>query len=424
MLGITMALLLLVILLHFNIGCAFKLNKKSERLDDTELKMLTAQKEKRDMHYHLQNMKGRSNITATQERSPGGEIHRFEENEKKTQEHLGNIKLEAIPEAFHRLKKRFTVEKKQNLRFRRRVSQRDVLGSLSNNSGTLTKNTFAFFEDLRELSEGLKETNKNMKEMYTNTSTVLDSMTMKMANVISSVVESIINRTMTQFSLQFLQHIPCQVSQPKSCLEILKSGSKESGLYSLFPGGHAIQVYCDQETDNGGWTVFQRRQDGSVDFYRNWEAYKIGFGNPTGEFWLGNDNLHRLLTVKSRYELRVDLGDFDDNTVFAKYSRFKVGPESSNYRLTVGGYSGDAGDSLYYHNAQMFSTKDRDNDEWSTSCSQRCSGAWWYQSCKYANLNGLYNTDRRSYDSKNINWNNWKSSYPLQFSEMKFRERV
>ena len=185
-----------------------------------------------------------------------------------------------------------------------------------------------------------------------------------------------------------------------------------------------FQVFCDQERDGGGWTVFQRRQDGSVDFFRNWVEYRNGFGDLHGEFWLGNENLHRLLSVKGRYELRVDLGDFDGNTTFAKYNRFMVGSENENYVLTVERYSGDAGESLDYHNGQKFSTKDRDNDRSSGSCSQKYKGAWWYNACYSSNLNGLYNTDKQSTDPKNICWWHWKGRHPLKFTEMKFRELV
>ena len=60
------------------------------------------------------------------------------------------------------------------------------------------------------------------------------------------------------------------------------------------------------ETDGGGWTVFQRRQDGSVDFYRNWTDYENGFGYLNGEFWLGLSKIHRLSKGGSNI-LRIDL---------------------------------------------------------------------------------------------------------------------
>ena len=117
-------------------------------------------------------------------------------------------------------------------------------------------------------------------------------------------------------------------------------------MYTIIPdGGKPIQVLCDMTTVGGGWTVFQRRLNGSVDFFLGWESYKKGFGNLGGEFWLGNDKLHRL-TAAGDTKLRVDLEDFDGNITYAEYTTFKVADEGDKYRLLIGGYSGTAGDSL------------------------------------------------------------------------------
>ena len=106
-----------------------------------------------------------------------------------------------------------------------------------------------------------------------------------------------------------------------------------------------MQVLCDMTTNGGGWTVFQRRLNGSVDFYRDWSSYKNGFGDLHGEFWLGNDNLHRL-TAAGNVSLRVDLEDFEGNITYAEYATFKVADQADKYRILIGGYSGTAGDGM------------------------------------------------------------------------------
>ena len=111
-------------------------------------------------------------------------------------------------------------------------------------------------------------------------------------------------------------------------------------MYKIDPDGLGeFEVFCDHNTSGGGWTVFQKRRDGSVDFYRAWDDYKRGFGNLTGEFWLGLDKIHRL-TVNSSNKLRVDLERFNGDSAFAEYSSISVANEIAKYRLKLGYYSG------------------------------------------------------------------------------------
>ncbi|KAM3825758.1 ficolin-1-like isoform 2-T2 [Vipera latastei] len=122
----------------------------------------------------------------------------------------------------------------------------------------------------------------------------------------------------------------------RSCKELLAQGVTLSGWHTIYPQDcRPLRVLCDMDTDGGGWTVFQRRWDGSVDFFRDWAAYKRGFGSELSEFWLGNDHLHRLTSL-GKNELHVDLMDFDNQYSFAKYGSFRVAAEHDQYRLTVG----------------------------------------------------------------------------------------
>ena len=189
--------------------------------------------------------------------------------------------------------------------------------------------------------------------------------------------------------------------------------------------GKPFVVLCDMETDGGGWTVFQKRDDliPVENFYRSWLEYKRGFGDLQKQFWLGNDRL-ALLTNQDMYELRVDLEDFDGQKRFARYYSFRIATELDKYRLTLGKYiGGDAGDSMASDNGRQFSTKDQDNDSSPTPCAQEYHGAWWYYKCHSANLNGDYLRGHHpTIFAQGVNWEAFRGFYySLKRTEMKIR---
>ena len=88
-------------------------------------------------------------------------------------------------------------------------------------------------------------------------------------------------------------------------MELKQAGIKEDGIYSIFTKNVSpIKVYCDMTTDGGGWIVIQKRFDGSVDFNRNWNDYKNGFGDVNGEYWLGNEFIYQY-TEKHQSEMKI-----------------------------------------------------------------------------------------------------------------------
>ncbi|XP_043200396.1 angiopoietin-related protein 7-like [Amphibalanus amphitrite] len=218
---------------------------------------------------------------------------------------------------------------------------------------------------------------------------------------------------------------------PRDCSE-LPAGTA-SGIHLLQPGLDPsvppTPAYCDLESDGGGWTVIQRRDDIFIpreNFYRDWQDYKRGFGKLDREFWWGLESLWRMTGSRDRrYQLRITLEDFDGERRHAVYGTFRVSSEADGYRLAVDNYSGDAGDALKRHNGLRFSTKDRDNDrDGRGSCATRHRGAWWYDLCWDSHLNGqpLVGNDR---SERGICWRQWRGwHYSLKAAEMKIRPQA
>ncbi|GBN71198.1 Techylectin-5A [Araneus ventricosus] len=136
---------------------------------------------------------------------------------------------------------------------------------------------------------------------------------------------------------------------PMDCSEILENGRNKSGehrvwLRNRIMKGKGAKVFCDMETDGGGWTVIQRRGqfgNGEDYFVRTWDQYKHGFGSLTEEFWLGNDKIFAL-TNQGQYSVRFDMTDVNGTSAFAEYKVFWIENEENKYKLHISKYSGNA----------------------------------------------------------------------------------
>uniref|UniRef100_H2LW76 Fibrinogen C-terminal domain-containing protein n=2 Tax=Oryzias latipes TaxID=8090 RepID=H2LW76_ORYLA len=278
----------------------------------------------------------------------------------------------------------------------------------------------------------------------------------ELQNVISSNERSMAD--LKQLSMQLQQRCsePCKDSveiQPitgADCQDVANKGATTSGLYYVKPAKAKEQflVYCEIDSVGRGFTVLQRRRDGSVDFRRDWVQYKEGFGylspDDTTEFWLGNEKIHQLtISTTIPVVLRIELVDWEGNKKHADYAMFRVGSAEDNYRLMYGYYfGGDAGDAFdgvdlgedpsdkFYtsHNGMQFSTFDKDNDKYDGNCAQQDGSGWWMNRCHAAHLTGKYyqggrytekDAGEHGYDN-GITWLTWHDRwYSLKETTMK-----
>ncbi|XP_060582236.1 fibrinogen C domain-containing protein 1-like, partial [Ruditapes philippinarum] len=254
--------------------------------------------------------------------------------------------VDTLEEDITRLRAAFTEEKSEAKRFRREIPRiENNLISLNKDVKNYCKvavnNTdqlLSSFETVKHVSEHAIITSENDRKVFQNMAKKVQQNSKQIENI-----ETLITNLYSKMEYLFY---------PTSCRSLTDMGNAGNGVKKIRQG---FEVFCDQTTDGGGWIVFQRRLNGETDFYRTWAEYKHGFGDLDGEFWLGNDHVS-LLTSDGVHELRIEIEDFEGNSAYAKYSKFKIYPEENNYKLEVSGYSGTAGDSLKRHNGMMFTT--------------------------------------------------------------------
>ncbi|KFB45833.1 AGAP012000-PA-like protein [Anopheles sinensis] len=181
-------------------------------------------------------------------------------------------------------------------------------------------------------------------------------------------------------------------------------------------------------TLNNPWTTIQHRFNGSIDFYRNWNEYKNGFGHQPGEFWIGLEKLYQM-TRSKRHELLIVLEDFGGIIKHALYDDFMIGSEDEDYVLKkLGEFWGTVGDSLDPHVGESFSTYDRDNDKRpGKNCAKELQGGWWFisfGSCIACNLNGKYYQQPEVQKLQGLIWFPWHGGfYSLKSTKMMIRRR-
>jgi len=292
--------------------------------------------------------------------------------------------------------------------------------------------------DKHQVSQLLNNT-RLIPEIFNHTSqlTALWAQLMNMSNKLNAIQDRLDNCSfsaangLVTLPPPTTTPVPTQSTTPtpvySDCKELYQAGYRVNRVYVIKPkdGNYSFPVYCDQTTAIGAWIVIQKRFDGSVRFSnRTWVEYQNGFGNLTGEFWLGLDKIH--LLTKTPVRIRFDLGAPDGTNRFAAYQGFTIAGADQKYKLTSGKYiAGNCGDSFSFENGNPFSTVDQDNDKGPASCAQKYHSGWWHGACHRSSLNGLYLSGRDTdpnHFAAGITWYSWKGyQYFLTKSEMKIR---
>ncbi|KAM3836234.1 angiopoietin-related protein 5 [Vipera latastei] len=296
------------------------------------------------------------------------------------------------------------------------------------------------------LTEYARSTKKMIRNMMDDHQSSLDYLSDQINELMSRVMQ--LNTDMSRKPIDVFPHRAVQ-SHGLDCSDIkdtIGSVTKTpSGLYIIHPEGasYPFEVLCEMDFRGGGWTVIQKRTEGAVEFQRTWSEYLDGFGDLSGEFWLGLRKIFHTANQKTTsFMLYIGLESEDDMYAYASYDSFWLEDEMCSFKIHLGRYSGNAGDAFRGYRKEdnqdtlPFSTFDVDNDGCNPACAlqeppvESCSNfsektGWWFNQCGLANLNGVHRFTRKLLVS-GIQWDTWKiDNKPVKIKSvsMKIRRR-
>ncbi|CAC5364780.1 unnamed protein product [Mytilus coruscus] len=267
--------------------------------------------------------------------------------------------------------------------------QNTMMQTMNEQSGYLQKSKIEYENQVSGILRNYRDqTSQISKEAITNLTDLKTDMEEWKNEMVADLIKSVANN-LTQFETNMIDdmdiinkktrkisssyllfdihiiHVHFYLPKARECSD----KPKLVGVYNISPDdSHTFKVRCAA----GGWTVIQKRFNGVTEFTEIGKTMKNGFGDLNEEFLVRNKYI-ALLTSQGKHEMRIDLEDWNDEKRYALFKSFKVGDQSTNYRLTISGYSGNAGNSMTENNNMPFSTYDRDNDKASYN---QCSCQW------------------------------------------------
>lgn len=285
---------------------------------------------------------------------------------------------------------------------------------------------FSAKEDVQSIQSQMEMQNKKVNELLEKIKFQqykLEKQNLQIKNMQSKIqrskVESQFWRRSPQENYAEFQknssHDSAKKNLPSDCHAMFLKG-ENSGIFKIQPANaQPFEVFCEITVD-AGWTVVQRRIDGSVDFDQLWESYKNGFGNLSGEFWLGLSKMHQI-TEQGQYIMHIELQDWEGNIQYMEVHFSLGGPDKAYALQLLGPVTGNLKNALSEFQQQPFSTQDRDQDLQSdVNCAKLLSGGWWFSTCGKSNLNGkyFYSIPRQRHERKQgIFWKTWKGRHYL-----------